>query len=91
MPLHIVDEDRRMVETHRLRVEQRARVVRGIGHAQPRRLIRGARERRGVRLAETELRKTGNALEDLLRHLLAEFVLEAAADEALAQLLHLHP
>ena len=91
MPLGVVDEDRRMVEAHRLRVEQRARVVRRIGHAQPRSLIRGARERRGVRLAEAELRKAGDALEDLLRHRLVEIVLDAAADEAVAELLHLHP
>ena len=87
--LDVVDKDRRMVEAHRLRVEQCARVVRGIRQAQPGGLVRGAREGGRVRLAEAELRKAGDALEDLLRHLLAEVVLDAAPDETVAQLLHL--
>jgi hypothetical protein len=90
VPLGVVDEDRRMVEAHRLRVEQRARVMRRVRHAQPCGFVCGARERRGVRLAEAELGETGDALEDLLSHRLIEIVFDAATDEAVAELLHLH-
>src|SRR6202521_1199961 len=87
----VVDEDGRMVEAHRLRIQQSARVMRWIIQAQPGGLVGGAGEGGGVALAEAEFGEAGDALEYLLSHGLVEVVLNAAADEVVAQLLHLQP
>ena len=78
-----------MVEAHRLCVQQCARVVSWVVQAQPGRFVRRAGERGGVALAEAEFCEAGDALEDLLRNRFVEPVVDAAADEAVAQLFHL--
>jgi len=88
VPLGIFHDDVRMVEAHRLVVEQpgieRGRVM----ELEPGGLVTGAGEGGGVRLGETELGECGELGEDLLGDRLRDLVLGAAAEKTLADRPH---
>ena len=81
MALHVLDQHARVVEPHRLVVQQPAGELDGVMQLHPGGLVRRARERGGMRAAEAVDRKPLHRGKQLVRDFARHFIRKAAADE----------
>ena len=81
MPLQVFNQHTRVVEAHRLIVEQPATELDRVMQLHPRRLVCSACEGGGVRAAEPVNSESLHRGEQLVRQLARNIVGEAAADE----------
>ena len=91
MPLQVFHQHARVVEAHRLVVEQPAREFDRVMQLHPGRLVRRPREGGGVRAAEAVDRKTLHRREQLVRDLAGHVVGQAPGHELVLERGHLDP